>query len=56
MLGSLVGIPELSLSSHTRLLERLTVYEHFSLEMLGFLGALGANIPNYVAALAAFLG
>src|SRR5262249_35345831 len=34
--------------------ERLTEYEHFSLELLGFLGALGANIPNYVAALAAF--
>jgi cation:H+ antiporter len=43
-------------AQYTRLLERLTAYEHFSLELLGFLGALGANIPNYVASLAAFVG
>ncbi|MGO8948766.1 MAG: sodium:calcium antiporter [Ktedonobacterales bacterium] len=41
---------------YTRLLEGLSDYEHLSSELLGFLSALGANIPNYVASLAAFLG
>src|SRR5215472_13678230 len=31
-------------------------HEYFSLELLSFLGALGANIPNYVASLSAFFG
>jgi cation:H+ antiporter len=51
-----LGVTLFAAAQYTRLLERLTAYGHFSLEMLGFLGALGANIPNYVAALAAFLG
>jgi cation:H+ antiporter len=37
-------------------MERLSDYEHLSAEILGFLTALGANIPNYVASLAAFAG
>ncbi len=51
-----LGMTLFAAAQYTRLLERLTEYEHFSLELLGFLGALGANIPNYVAALAAFFG
>ena len=51
-----LGITLFAAAQYTRLLERLTEHEHFSLELLGFLGALGANIPNYVASLAAFFG
>jgi cation:H+ antiporter len=51
-----LGITLFGAAKYTRLLERLAEHEHFSLELLGFLGALGANIPNYVAALAAFFG
>ena len=51
-----LGMTLFAAAQYTRLLERLTASEHFSLELLGFLGALGANIPNYVAALAAFFG
>lgn len=51
-----LGVTLIAAAQYTRLLERLTAYEHFSLELLGFLGALGANIPNYVASLAAFFG
>jgi cation:H+ antiporter len=51
-----LGITLFAAAQYTRFLERLTEHEHFSLELLGFLGALGANIPNYVAALAAFFG
>ena len=40
---------------YTRLLEQLSDYEHLPSELLGFLSGLGANIPNYVASLAAFV-
>jgi cation:H+ antiporter len=49
-----LGMTLFAAAQYTRLLEQLMEHEHFSLELLGFLGALGANIPNYVAALAAF--
>jgi cation:H+ antiporter len=51
-----LGVTLNAASRYTRLLQRLTHYEHLSSELLGFLSALGANIPNYVASLAAFAG
>jgi cation:H+ antiporter len=41
-------------AQYTRCMERLSEYEHLSAEILGLLSALGANIPNYMASLAAF--
>ena len=43
-----------SAARYTHHLERLSDFEHLSPELLGFLSALGANIPNYAASLAAF--
>ena len=40
-------------ASFTRRLEVISDYPHFSPGLLSLLGALGANIPNYVASLAA---
>jgi cation:H+ antiporter len=49
-----LGMTLYAAARYTRCMERLSEYEHLSLEILGFLSALGANIPNYVASLAAF--
>jgi cation:H+ antiporter len=51
-----LGVTLAGAARYTILLERLTEHEHLSLELLGFGSALGANIPNYVASLAAFVG
>ena len=51
-----LGVTLTAAARYTILLERLTEYEHLSSELLGFFSALGANIPNYVASLAAFVG
>ena len=50
-----LGITLGAASRYARLLEQLSDYEHMPSELLGFLSALGANIPNYVASLAAFV-
>jgi hypothetical protein len=51
-----LGMTLYAAAQYTRCMERLSEYEHLSGEILGFLSALGANIPNYVASLAAFVG
>jgi cation:H+ antiporter len=51
-----LGVTLFGAAHYARLLEELTEHEQFSLELLGFLGAVGANIPNYMAALVAFIG
>jgi cation:H+ antiporter len=51
-----LGMTLYAAARYTRCMERLSEYEHLSPEILGFLSALGANIPNYVASLAAFAG
>jgi cation:H+ antiporter len=49
-----LGMTLYAAAQYTRCMERLSEYEHLSAEILGLLSALGANIPNYVASIAAF--